>query len=135
MIRHTGEYDLERATEGSAGFDLHSTDEFPIKPASVVSVGTGVRVAIPEGHVGLLFVRSSLGARGITLANSVGVIDSDYRGEIRVLLANISNSWKKVQEGERIAQLVVVPFVADAQRVETLDDTVRGDGGFGSTGV
>lgn len=135
MIRYTGEYGFERATEGSAGFDLRTTEDALIKPCQVVTVGTGIRVAIPDDHVGLVFVRSSVGKRGVTLANSVGVIDSDYRGEVKLALVNGSSSWQKVNAGDRVAQLVVVPFVSDIERVDSLDGTERGVGGFGSTGV
>lgn len=134
MIRYTGEYDLQRASDGSAGFDLRATDDALIKPCRVVMVGTGVRVSIPENHVGLVFVRSSVGKRGVALANGVGVIDADYRGEVKLALVNGSSSWQKVNAGDRVAQLVIVPFVGDAERVDTLDGTERGEGGFGSTG-
>lgn len=99
-------------------------------------VSTGVKVAIPEGYVGLLYVRSSLGVkRRLDLANGTGVIDADYRGEVKVCLRNTGRSPQFIRRGDRICQLVVVPVdLTDWVEVEQLDETVRGQGGFGSTG-
>jgi len=100
-----------------------------------VRVPLGVRFAIPAGHVGLLFSRSSLGKRGLVIPNGVGVIDSDYRGEVCALLQNLSGEDVVIRDGERIAQLVILPLPAVAFReVAELDDTARGEAGFGSTG-
>lgn len=98
--------------------------------------GTGIAVAIPQGHVGLLFARSSLGAkRGLDPANAVGVIDADYRGEVMVCLRNTTDQRSAVVEGERVVQLVVLPVnLTPWVEAETLDGTERGAGGFGSTG-
>lgn len=99
--------------------------------------GTGVRVAIPEGYVGLLFARSSLGVkRRLDVANGTGVIDADYRGEVQVCLRNTGRRTASIERGERIAQLVVVPVnLTPWVEVEQLNTTERGNGGFGSTGV
>ncbi len=126
-------------TDGSAGADLcalPSEEPVTIAPGETAFLRTGLAVAIPAGYVGLIFARSSLGAkRGLAPANKVGVIDSDYRGEIRVVLHNHGSVTQTVEPGERIAQFLVVPVVT-ASFVETdaLDDTIRGAGGFGSTG-
>ena len=97
---------------------------------------TGISVEIPEGYCGLIFARSSMGAkRGLAPANKVGVIDADYRGEIMVALHNHSESEQTVECGERVAQLAIVPFLkAEFELADELSDTVRGEGGFGSTG-
>ncbi|WP_288833697.1 dUTP diphosphatase [uncultured Corynebacterium sp.] len=134
-MKYTGEFELKRATGGSAGFDLSVNEDVILAPGEHDLVSTGTRVAIPDGHVGFVFTRSSLGARyGIALRNGTGVIDSDYRGEIALALVNNGADTIALDRGERVAQLVVVPFHGEAERVETLDGTERGEGGFGSTG-
>jgi dUTP pyrophosphatase len=126
-----------RAYAGDAGLDLYSAEAARIEPGERASVGTGVAVAIPDGHAGLVLPRSGLAARhGIALVNAPGLIDSGYRGELRVLLLNTDSSESFVVEpGDRIAQLVVVslPEVELAER-EALEDAVRGERGFGSSG-
>ena len=125
------------ATDGAAGLDLTVFGEnVTVAPGGHAVVKTGICVAIPEGHVGLIFVRSSLGVkRGITLSNSVGVIDSDYRGELLVSLFNTATETAVLNEGERVAQLVVVPCPRhELLECDELDKTDRGDGRFGSTG-
>jgi len=126
-----------RAHEGDAGLDLHAVEAATIAPGERASIGTGVAVEIPPGHAGLVLPRSGLAARhGIALVNSPGLIDSGYRGEIRVLLLNTDRERDfAVDPGDRIAQLLLTPF-ADAQPRETPDlaPTGRGDGGFGSSG-
>lgn len=128
-----------RATAGSAGLDLYACIPSPIAiaPRELVKIPTGLAVALPHaGCVGLIFARSGLGVRhGISLSNAVGVIDSDYRGELQVGLCNLSALPYTVRPGERIAQLVVVP-VWNLPLVETEDlgETERGEGGFGSSG-
>lgn len=128
----------ERATAGSAGFDLCAAIDAPLTlaPGKLASVPTGVAVKLPEGSVGLLFGRSGLGVRhGITLSNSVGVIDSDYTGEIIVGLCNVSDEPYTVMPLDRIAQLVVMsPLPVTLVPAETLEKTERGEDGFGSTG-
>jgi dUTP pyrophosphatase len=125
-----------RAHEGDAGLDLHAAETVVIGAGQRASVGTGVAVAIPEGHAGLVVPRSGLAARsGISLVNAPGLIDSGYRGELRVLLLNTDREHSfSIEPGDRIAQLVVVA-VAAAEPVEAeLDETARGVSGFGSTG-
>jgi dUTP pyrophosphatase len=127
-----------RATPGSAGLDLAARLDAPLAiPARGRAViGTGLAAEIPEGTVGLVFGRSGLGIkRGIAPANAVGVIDSDYRGEIMVGLANHSDESYTVSPGERIAQLVLVPAImAEPLERDSLTETGRGGGGLGSTG-
>ena len=127
-----------RATSGSAGFDLCAALEAPLTlaPGKLASVPTGIAVKLPEGSVGLLFGRSGLGVKhGITLSNSVGVIDSDYTGEIIVGLCNVSDEPYTVMPLDRIAQLIVAsPLPVTLVPAETLGETERGEGGFGSTG-
>lgn len=124
-------------TEGSAGMDLVSTEPVELAPGERKLVGTGIRVAIPVGFEGQVRPRSGLAVRhGISMVNTPGTIDSDYRGEIKVLLINLGDLVVKLAQGERIAQLVICPVMrAEWLVVEYLDDTERGGGGFGSTGV
>ncbi len=123
-------------TEFAAGADLYALDGAQIAPGDSVWFGTGIAVEIPTGYVGLVFARSSLGVkRGLAPANKVGVIDSDYRGELRVVLHNHSNQLQSVDAGERVAQLVIVPYLpAEYLEAEELDESDRGVQGFGSTG-
>ena len=127
------------ASAGAAAMDLHACLDAPVEiaPRALVSIPTGVAIALPSAdYVALVFARSGLGIKhGIALSNGVGVIDSDYRGEIRVGLTNLSDVPYTVQPGDRIAQLMVTPVVRPALvQVEELDETQRGTGGFGSTG-
>ena len=127
------------ATPGSAAMDLRACIDRPvtIRAGERTVVPTGLAMALPSAdYVALLFARSGLGIRqGVCLSNGVGVIDSDYRGEIGVGLVNLSQEAYTVQPGDRIAQLMVVPVERPTVRlVEELDDTSRGSGGFGSTG-
>jgi dUTP pyrophosphatase len=123
----------------AAGADLYALAEAEILiPAGkTVFVSTGIAMEIPEGFVGLVFARSSMGAkRNLAPANKVGVIDSDYRGEIRVVLHNHGDIDQVVMPGERIAQLAIVPYLtAEFEECTSLSDTERGEGGFGSTGT
>lgn len=124
------------AKPGDAGMDLTSREDVSIAPFETAMVGTGVSVEIPDGYVGLCFPRSGLASkRGINLANCVGVIDSGYRGEVKAPLHNITSKIQRVKRGERVFQLVVVPY-AECECVESdeLSETERGSGGFGSTG-
>ena len=126
-----------QAHEGDAGYDLHAAEGLTIAPGERASVGTGIAVAIPEGQAGLVIPRSGLASRhGISVVNTPGLIDSGYRGELRVLLLNTDRGQPfSVEPGDRIAQLVLVRVETDeAVEVEELDETVRGAGGFGSTG-
>lgn len=127
------------ASAGAAAMDLHACVEAPVTvaPRDLVSIPTGIAIALPSAdHVALVFARSGLGIKhGISLANGVGVIDSDYRGEISVGLTNLSDVPYTIQPGDRIAQLAVMPVVrAQLTQVDELDKTDRGAGGFGSTG-
>ncbi len=129
----------KRATDGSAAVDLHSANESPItiKPGERVLVPTGIAIELPSPDtVALVFARSGLAIKqGITLSNAVGVIDSDYRGEISVGLHNISDIDYTVDCGERIAQLMVINCLSvETEVCETLTESERGQGGFGSTG-
>lgn len=123
---------------GSAGGDLYSAEENQviIAPNQTVLIGTGLAVEIPDGYVGLVYARSGLATKsGLAPANKVGVIDSDYRGEIKVALHNHSNEIRTVSQGERIAQMVIAPYLkVEYEEVDDLSDTARGGGGFGSTG-
>jgi len=128
------------ATPGAAAMDLHACMDAPAAiPArgGRAAIPTGLALAIPEGYVGLIFARSGLASKfGVAPANCVGVIDSDYRGEIIVPLQNSGESDYTVRPGDRIAQLMVAPAVqARIALVDELDETARGAGGFGSTGT
>ena len=126
----------KRGTNGSAGYDLFSCDATVILPGKSYMITTGIAMEIPNGYVGLVFARSGLATKqGLRPANCVGVIDSDYRGEIKVCLYNDSSDAREVNFGDRIAQIVILPYIyPNLELVETLSDTERGDGGFGSTG-
>lgn len=128
----------QRGSADSAGADLRALIDQPqtIEPGQTVMLPTGLAFEIPCGYVGLIFARSSLGSkRGLAPANKVGVIDSDYRGEVKVALHNHSDQPQTIEPNERVAQLVVVPFLAaEFVESESLSDTDRGEGGFGSTG-
>jgi dUTP pyrophosphatase len=126
-----------RAHDDDAGLDLHAAEALTLTPGERASVGTGIAVAIPAGHAGLVLPRSGLAARhGISVVNAPGLIDPGYRGEVRVLLLNTDREQPfEVSVGDRIAQLLLVPFVPTVpEAVEELDETVRGAGGFGSSG-
>ena len=125
-----------RAHPTDAGLDLHAAETVQIAPRVVTLVPTGIAVAIPEGHVGILIARSSLAVKkSMTLANGVGVIDSDYRGEIKVPIVSLDGCHNLIQAGTRIAQLLILPIALPTVEVVTeLPDTDRGVGGFGSTG-
>ena len=121
----------------AAGSDLYSAEnDLVIEAGKTAMIGTGLAMEIPEGYAGLVYARSGLACKeGLAPANKVGVIDSDYRGEIKVALHNHSSERKTVKKGERIAQIVITPFLsADFCEAEQLNQTVRGEGGFGSTG-
>ncbi len=124
-------------TPGAAGVDLCSTEAFILHPTERHLVSTGIRIAVPLGYEAQVRPRSGLAINhGIALVNSPGTIDSDYRGEIKVIMINFGDSDVKFEKGDRIAQMVVCPIgQASWQLVESLDITERGSGGFGSTGV
>lgn len=126
-------------TEFAAGADLYAaTNEvITIQPGETKLIPTGLSMAIPTGFVGLIFARSGISIkRGLAPANKVGVIDSDYRGEVMVALYNQSNIEQTIEQHERIAQFILMPYTkADFKETDNLDDTDRGIGGFGSTGT
>ncbi len=127
------------ATPGSAGMDLRACIDAPItiQPRERVKVPTGFAIALPgPEYAAFIFARSGLGNNyGVTLPNCVGVVDSDYRGEVIVGLTNLSDEAYTIQPGDRVAQLVIMPVAqANITVTDTLDDTERGAGGFGSTG-
>lgn len=125
-------------TEFSAGADIYALLEEPITlaPNETVMIKTGFMMEIPENYVGLIYPRSGISVkRGLAPANKVGVIDSDYRGEVMVALHNHSTVSETVEPFERIAQLVIAPYIqASFEEVSSLEESVRGNGGFGSTG-
>lgn len=126
------------ASEFSAGADLYAceSNDITVLPGETKLIHTGLALEIPEGYAGLIYARSGIATkRGLAPANKVGVIDSDYRGEIMVALHNHSADAQTVGADERIAQLVITPFLkVEFSETDTLTDTVRGNGGFGSTG-
>ena len=128
----------ERGSKGAAGLDLHASLDAAVTllPGERALVPCGLAVEIPHGHVGLIFGRSGLGMKyGVTLANSVGVIDEDYRGELKAAVINHGAEAYTIEPGDRICQLVLVPYsAAELTEVEALEDTERGAGGYGSTG-
>ena len=125
-------------TDFSAGADLYNLTDaaVTVEPHKTVLIKTGLAVEIPEGYCGLIFARSGLATkRGLAPANKVGVIDADYRGEVMVALHNHTDLPQTVEAGERVAQLAILPFLkAEFEVAEELSETVRGEGGFGSTG-
>lgn len=128
----------ERAHPGDAGFDLRSALDVEVGPGERTMVPTGLAVAIPEGHAGLVLPRSGLASRhGLTMANAPGLIDAGYRGEVICAVVNLDRERAvRIARGDRIAQLVIVP-VPDLEPafVDELPPTTRGEGGFGSTGT
>lgn len=139
FVQNQGPYDLPSyATTSSAGVDLKAVIEEPItlRPLERKIIGTGLKIALPEGFEAQVRPRSGLAAKhGITVLNAPGTIDADYRGEIGVILVNLSNDDFTIQPGERIAQLVLSEYQQiQWDEVETLPSTERGEGGFGSTG-
>ena len=126
----------EYASIGAAGADLYNAgEEVTVVPHKSAVIGTGIAMQIPDGYVGLVYARSGLACkRGLAPANKVGVIDSDYRGEIKVVLYNHSDEPQTVSSLERIAQIVIAPYIRCEFEDGEIDSTDRGAGGFGSTG-
>lgn len=128
----------QRATPGSAGYDLCACLDTPeeILPGQTKMIPTGIAIALPEQTAAFIYARSGLATKkGIAPANCVGVVDSDYRGEIMVSLFNHSGEAYTISPGERMAQMVIAPVLTpEVQEADELEDTVRGAGGFGSTG-
>ena len=130
---------LTYGSEYAAGADLYALtngETVRFSPGETKMIHTGLAVEIPVGYAGLVYARSGIATkRGLAPANKVGVIDSDYRGELMVSLHNHSNTEQEIADGERIAQLVIAPFLsAEFCETDELSDTARGEGGFGSTG-
>ena len=125
----------ERKSVGAAGYDLCASKDHTIPVGQIGIVGTGLRIAVPLGYELQVRARSGMAARGILVANAPGTVDSDYRGEIGVILINMSGKISEIKAGDRVAQAVFAR-VEDCvfENVETLDETSRGSGGFGSTG-
>lgn len=126
-----------RGSEYAAGYDLYAHEGATIKPHETVKIGTGVAIQPPKDTFGAVFARSGLAAKqGLRPANCVGVCDYDYTGEYIVALHNDSNEEKVIEAGERIGQVVFIPYInVSFIEVNELEETKRGDGGFGSTGV
>ena len=128
-----------RGSEYAVGYDLYAdiAEDVTIQPHTTAKIGTGLSIEIPDGYFGAVFARSGLASKqGLRPANCVGVCDSDYRGEYIVALHNDSDTERVVNPGDRIAQLVIMPYLAvDFTEVSSLSDTQRGAGGFGSTGA
>ena len=126
------------ASPDAAGADLYVLSDHAIRigPRETAIIHTGLAAEIPAGYVGLICARSGLATKkGLAPANKVGVIDSDYRGELRVALHNHSKYEQNIEPGERVAQLVIMPYLtAESEEADSLSDTARGEGGFGSTG-
>ena len=124
------------AHSGDAGVDLHARESRLLAAGERAMIPTGIAVAIPEGHCGLVTPRSGLAARhGLSIVNSPGIVDAGYRGELRVTLVNLGSDPYKIERGDRIAQLVVVPVaLQEFVEVEELPPSHRGSAGFGSTG-
>ena len=127
----------ERAHDGDAGADLFAADDAVLEPGGRVTVPLGFSMAIPEGHAGLVLPRSGLASRsGITVINAPGLIDAGYRGEVQVALVNHSDERFEIERGDRVAQLVIVAVATPSfEPVSSLDETQRGSGGFGSSGI
>ena len=124
-------------TEGAAGFDLHISEEYTLFPNEKVQLPTGLAMEIPEGYELQIRPRSGLSAKtGLLICNSPGTIDSDFRGEIKIIMKNTGTKYQAFNIGDRIAQAVLAPVVqAEFKEVDKLSDTKRGNGAMGSTGV
>lgn len=125
-----------RATDESGGYDLFSTEDVTLLPSAIYAVGTGIEMEIPKGYVGLICPKSGLAAnRGVTVLNGPGVIDPDYRGEVKAIMINESTRNLRFAPGDKVAQILFVEAEeVEFEEVEELSSTVRGTGGFGSTG-
>ena len=126
----------KRGSSSAAGYDIYSTETISIPAGETRLIGTGLSMEIPENYFGGIFARSGLAVKeGLRPANCVAVIDADYRGEVKVPLHNDSTECREITEGERIAQLVILPFLpVEFEETDELSETDRGEGGFGSTG-
>lgn len=133
-LDHPDAKEPTRATDGSAGFDFYALERMEIWPGARVKIPTGVKCAIPEGYAGFMWPRSGLAVK-YGLDRLAGLIDSDYRGTIHVAAINHGDRMIEIQKGERIAQMVVGPYLALARMVDELPDPGTRSGGFGSTGA
>lgn len=125
----------ERGTTGSAGLDIYSVEDCQLWPGDIRCLNTGIAMEIPNGYFGLLMTRSSMGKNGVRLSSGANIIDADYRGEIMVCLRNDGEYLWPIKKGERIAQLAIVPYLDCIMVIaDELTPTMRGNGGFGSTG-
>lgn len=122
-------------TEGSSGADLYSAEEIDLQPGEIRAICTGIAIEIPEGYEGQIRSRSGLSLEGITVANAPGTIDSDYRGEIKVILQNKSEKAFLIKKGNRIAQIVFCTYSKASFKMDVIGQTERGEKGFGSTGL
>ena len=127
-----------KGSSDSAGFDLYAllNEDLSIEPGQTILVHTGLTMAIPSGYAGFIFARSGLATKeGLAPANKVGVVDADYRGEVMVSIHNHSQEVRRIQPGQRVAQMVILPIPeVELMEVDELEETNRGEGGFGSTG-
>ena len=125
-----------RGTPNSAGLDLYADQDVLVTSGASRMLGTGIAIEIPKDHVGLVCIRSSVGKAGVALANSVGIIDADYRGEIKLCLTyTAGNGGHYIRKGQAVAQLIIMPYIhVELVEVDALSTTERGAGGFGSTG-
>jgi len=124
------------AHHGDAGVDLYSTEDYVLKPGERTLVSTGIQIAVPKGHEAQVRPKSGLALKhGISVCNTPGTVDAGYRGEVGVIVINLGNEDFKIEKGKKVAQMVFNQIEeAEFEEVEDLDDTTRGDGGFGSTG-
>ena len=124
-----------RGSKDAAGLDLYCPFHIRVPADSQKKIPLGIAVEIPNGHMGLLVPRSSMSKTPLRCANSVGIIDADYRGELSIAYENVSCNDYTIFRGDRIAQLIIVPIaIVDVEEAQTLSETERGDGGYGSTG-
>jgi len=136
MTVKDSEFVPTKGTPKSAGYDLYALENVFVPGGSTAIINTGVCVEIPDEHFGLLCPRSSTGRKGFSLINTIGIIDSDYRGEIILHMKNNNPIGSTINRGDRVAQLLIVPYISPKINiVDELSETVRGSGGFGSTGV
>lgn len=138
LMTKAGAKEPKYGSDGAAGIDIYynGDEEITIGPGALAELETHLAVEIPEDCFGMLVVRSGYGWRGLSMLNSVGIIDSDYRGEIGIKLVNHGHEIISIEPGVRVAQMIVIPYLrVDLERVGELGDTERGTGGFGSTGV
>lgn len=135
-VKFIADYTPEYKTKGSACFDLQATTTHTFKQNELYTIGSGLKAEIPKGYCLLIFARSSLGLKKLIIPNSVGVIDSDYRGEIKVPLISLNEQEITIEQGQRIAQAMLIKVnKANLIKQKQLTLTDRGEGGFGSTGL